>query len=77
MVTSFASAPASPLYYSATEAHDGAFFVVVAVWHLEHLLAVIKSSAGPASIPRKSQSGGGKCRQQQLHVGSSVNLSVS
>ena len=56
MVTSFASAPASPLYYSATEAHDGAFFVVVAVWHLEHLLAVIKSSAGPASaFPAKAR----------------------
>src|SRR3954469_20085645 len=49
MLTSFASAPASPLYFSATDAHDGAFFVVVAVWHFEHLLAVIRSSAGPAN----------------------------
>ena len=38
VVTSFASAPASPLYFSATEAHDGAFFVVVAVWHLRTLV---------------------------------------
>src|SRR6185369_16515773 len=40
-----------PLYFSATDAHEGPFFVVVAVWHLLHFSAATMSSAGPAALP--------------------------
>src|SRR5450432_3310923 len=48
MVTSLASASGLPLYFSAREAQDGAFLVVVAVWHLLHFCAAMMSSADPA-----------------------------
>ena len=44
-----ASAPASPLYFCATEAQDGAFLVVDAVWQLPHFSLAMMSSAGPAN----------------------------
>src|SRR5450755_4387308 len=54
-VTSFASAPVLPLYFSATDAHDGAFLVVTAVWHLLHFSLAMMSSAGPAkAVPAKA-----------------------
>jgi hypothetical protein len=37
------------LYFSATEAQDGPFFVVEAVWHLLHFSLAMMSSAGPAT----------------------------
>src|ERR1700752_5166440 len=35
-----------PLYFSASDAHDGPFLVVVAVWHLLHFSEAKRSSAG-------------------------------
>src|SRR4029079_18322959 len=49
MLAIFASAPASPLYFCAIEAHDGPFLVVEAVWQLPHFSLAMMSSAGPAN----------------------------
>ncbi len=49
IVTILLSAAASPLYFCATEAHDGPFLVVDAVWQLPHFSLAMMSSAGPAN----------------------------
>src|SRR5678815_4335659 len=48
-LTILPSAPASPLYFVATEPQEGAFLVVVAVWQLPHFSLAMMSSAGPAN----------------------------
>ena len=50
--TILASPSALPLYFSAIEAHDGPFLVLVAVWHLLHLSLAMMSSAGPENPVR-------------------------
>src|SRR5678815_5509983 len=47
-LTILPSAAASPLYFCATEANDGAFLVVDAVWQLPHFSLAMMSSPGPA-----------------------------
>jgi hypothetical protein len=64
------------LYFCATEAHDGPFFVVVEVWQLPHLfLAMMSSAASAKALPANGQAGrGGEGERELGHVDSSEVL---